>query len=107
MAELPTDRVALEKYMRVWFPGEVLEMVELRSMVMRCRTQVSDRILRRHRLINHLERTKGCGPTSGWLNQLKANKMEDLRHLGVVNAFVDKMYVVIRKREKDVADMEY
>ncbi|GJZ08304.1 hypothetical protein Tco_0542587 [Tanacetum coccineum] len=79
MAELPTDRVALEKYMCVWFPGEVPEMVELRSMVMRCR----------------------------WLNQLKANQMEDLRHLGVVNAFVDKMYVVIRKREKDVADMEY
>ncbi|GKD99585.1 hypothetical protein Tco_1387569, partial [Tanacetum coccineum] len=77
MAELPTDRVALEKYMRVWFPGEVLEMVELRSMVMRCRTQVSDRILRRRRLVDHLERTKGCGPTSGWLNQLKANQMED------------------------------
>ncbi|GJY14914.1 probable calcium-binding protein CML49 [Tanacetum coccineum] len=100
MAELPTDRVALEEYMRMWFRGEVPDMVELRSMAVRCRTQVSDRILRRRRLIDHLEHTKGCGPTSGWLNQLTANHMEDLGHLGVVNAFVDKMYVAVRKREK-------
>ncbi|GKD35760.1 hypothetical protein Tco_1251269 [Tanacetum coccineum] len=102
MAKLPTDRVALEKYMRVWFHGEVPDMVELRSMAVCCRTQVSDMILRHRRFIDHLERTKDCGPTSGWLNRLKANQMEDMRHMGVVNAFVDKMYVVVRKREKDV-----
>nr|GFC83864.1 hypothetical protein [Tanacetum cinerariifolium] len=94
---------ALEKYMRVWFP----DMVELRSLAVRCRTQVSNRILRRRHLIVHLERTKGCGPTSGWLNRLKANHREDMRYLGVVNAFVDKMYVVVHKREKDVVDIEY
>ncbi|GKE10664.1 hypothetical protein Tco_1414215 [Tanacetum coccineum] len=106
MAELPSDREALEEYMRVWFRGEVPEMVELRSMAVRCRTQVSERILRRRRLIHHLENAKGCGPTSGWLARLKANQMGYLGHLGVVIAFVDNMYVVVRKKEKDVVDMD-
>nr|GEV26094.1 polyubiquitin [Tanacetum cinerariifolium] len=54
-----------------------------------------------------LEHIVGCGPTSGWLKQLRANQMKDTGHLGIVNEFVDKMYVAVRKREKDVADMEY
>ncbi|GKB42034.1 hypothetical protein Tco_0886976, partial [Tanacetum coccineum] len=94
MAELPSDHEALEEYMRVWFRGEVPEMVELRSMAVRCRTQVSERILRRRRLIHHLENAKGCGPTLGWLARLKANQMGYLGHLGVAIAFVDNMYVV-------------
>ncbi|GKA35544.1 hypothetical protein Tco_0722035 [Tanacetum coccineum] len=106
MADLPTDCVALDEYMGVWFRGEVPNMVELRSMAVRCRTQVSDRILRRRRVIDHLEKVKGC-PTSAWLKCLRANQMEDLGYLGVLNSFVDKMYGAVRKREKDVADMDY
>ncbi|GJV95746.1 hypothetical protein Tco_1547323 [Tanacetum coccineum] len=107
MADLPTNHVALEDYMRVWFRGEVPEMVELRLMAVRCRTQVLERILRCRRVIHHLEHIVGCGPTSGWLKQLRANQMKDMGHLGVVNEFVDKMYVDVRKREKYVADMKY
>ncbi|GJR01920.1 hypothetical protein Tco_0524904 [Tanacetum coccineum] len=81
-------------------------MVELRLMAVRCRTQVSERILRRRRVIVHLENVKGCH-TYRWLRRLKANQMEDLGHLGVINAFMDKMYAAVRKREKDVADMDY
>nr|GEV73204.1 hypothetical protein [Tanacetum cinerariifolium] len=80
-------------------------MVELRSMAVRCRTHVSERILRRRRLIHHLENAKGCSLTSGWLTRLKANQMEDLGHLGVVTAFVDKMYVVVRLSMVDVNSM--
>nr|GEX07659.1 hypothetical protein [Tanacetum cinerariifolium] len=61
---LPTDRVPLGAYMGLWFRGVVPDMVELRSMAVRCRTQVSERILRRRRVIHHLENVKGC-PTSG------------------------------------------
>ncbi|GKF33789.1 hypothetical protein Tco_0106989 [Tanacetum coccineum] len=70
-------------------------------MAVRCRTQVSERILRRRRVIVHLENVKGCH-TYRWLRRLKANQMEDLGHLGVINAFMDKMYAAVRKREKDL-----
>nr|GEW42703.1 retrovirus-related Pol polyprotein from transposon TNT 1-94 [Tanacetum cinerariifolium] len=106
MAQLPTERVALDEYMGSWFRGEVPEMVELWSMAVRCRTQVSERILRRHRVIDHLENVKGC-PSCGWLKRLKDNQMEDLGHLGVINAFVDKMYAVVPKREEDVVAIDY
>nr|GEY02244.1 putative reverse transcriptase domain-containing protein [Tanacetum cinerariifolium]GEY06665.1 putative reverse transcriptase domain-containing protein [Tanacetum cinerariifolium] len=55
---LPTDRVPLGAYMGLWFRGVVPDMVELRSMAVRCRTQVSERILRRRRVIHHLENVK-------------------------------------------------
>nr|GEW94189.1 hypothetical protein [Tanacetum cinerariifolium] len=90
MAELSTDRVALDEYMGVWFRGEVSDMVELRSMVGRCRTLVQDRILRRRRVICHLENVKGC-PTYGWLERLRENQMEDLAQLGVLNPLLDRI----------------
>nr|GEW20630.1 hypothetical protein [Tanacetum cinerariifolium] len=58
-------------------------------------SEVTERILRHRLVIHHLEHTVGCDPTSGWLNRLRVNQMEDLGHLGVVNAFVDKMYVAV------------
>ncbi|GJT12340.1 hypothetical protein Tco_1265192 [Tanacetum coccineum] len=63
MAELPTERVALDEYMGFWFRGEVLDMVKFRSMIVRCRTEVQG-ILKRRRVLHHLENVKGC-PTSG------------------------------------------
>nr|GEX07487.1 hypothetical protein [Tanacetum cinerariifolium] len=81
-------------------------MVEMRSMAVRCRTNVTERIVRRRRVIDHLEKTKGC-QTVGWLSRLNANHMEDLAYLGIISGFVDKMYAAVRKKEKDVAEMEY
>ncbi|GKE21101.1 hypothetical protein Tco_1432613 [Tanacetum coccineum] len=68
MAQLPTEGVALDEYMGSWFRGEVPEMVELRSMAVRFRTQVSERILRRRHVIDHLENVKSC-PTCGCRSQ--------------------------------------
>ncbi|GKD65392.1 hypothetical protein Tco_1307500 [Tanacetum coccineum] len=81
-------------------------MVELHSMLVCCCTHVQDRILRRRRVICHLENVKGC-PPYGWLERLRENQMKDLAQLGVLNPFVDRMYAGVQEKENDVADMDY
>ncbi|GJR24191.1 hypothetical protein Tco_0972718 [Tanacetum coccineum] len=93
MSELPTDRAALDEYMAVWFRAEVLDTVELRSMVVRCHTQVQENV-------------KGY-LTYGWLERLRENNEEDSVYLEVLNALVDKLCVVVCKKEKDVSEMDY
>ncbi|GKF59524.1 hypothetical protein Tco_0176310, partial [Tanacetum coccineum] len=73
-------------------PEEFLDVEELRSMAVRCRTRVAERTVRRRSLINHLEHRVGNYPTSGWLRRLGANQREDLHLLGMVNAFVARLY---------------
>ncbi|GKE77214.1 hypothetical protein Tco_1543334 [Tanacetum coccineum] len=78
MSQLPTtDRAALDEYMAVCFRAEVQDTVELRSMVVRVRTQ-----------------------------QLRENHEEDSAYLEVLNALVDKLCAAVRK-EKDVSEIDY
>ncbi|GJX26468.1 hypothetical protein Tco_0232764 [Tanacetum coccineum] len=106
MSQLPTDRAALDEYMAVWFRVEVPDTVELRSMVVRVRTQVQDSIWSCRRVIDHLENVKDC-PTYGWLKRLRGNHEEDSTYLEMLNALVDKLCAAVRKKEKDVSEMDY
>ncbi|GKC21108.1 hypothetical protein Tco_1023258 [Tanacetum coccineum] len=81
MSQLPNDRAALDEYMAVWFRFEVPDTVELRSMV-------------------------DC-PTYGWLKRLRGNHEEDSTYLEMLNALVDKLCAAVRKKEKDVSEMDY
>ncbi|GJY10493.1 hypothetical protein Tco_0378678 [Tanacetum coccineum] len=103
---LSTDRAALDEYMGVWFRGEVPNAVELRSLAVIFHKELEERIESRHLVIDHLEKVKGC-PTYGWLKRLKENHAEDLEQLDILNVFVVKMYATVRKRENDVAQMDY
>nr|GEZ07284.1 hypothetical protein [Tanacetum cinerariifolium] len=106
MSELPTDRTALDEYMAVWFHAEGHDTVDLRSVVVRCRTQVheNNQILRR--VIDHLENVKDC-LTYGWLERLKGNHEEGSSYLKVLNDLVDELCAAVRKKEKDVCEMDY
>ncbi|GJU92855.1 hypothetical protein Tco_1317611, partial [Tanacetum coccineum] len=42
-----------------WFRGEVLELQELRSKVVRCRINVAERVVRRYNVITQMERMPG------------------------------------------------
>nr|GEU51827.1 hypothetical protein [Tanacetum cinerariifolium] len=106
MSKILTDHASLDEYMAVWFCAEVLDMVELRLMVVHCHTHVQESIWNCYHVIDHLENIKDC-PTYGWLERLKENHEEDLAYLDVLNALVDKLCVVVRKKEKDVSEMDY
>ncbi|GJS26860.1 hypothetical protein Tco_0487480, partial [Tanacetum coccineum] len=105
-SQLPTDRSALDEYMAVWFRAEVPDMVELRSMIVRVHTQVQESIWIRHRVTDHLENVSDC-LTYGWLEWLRKNHEEDSAYLEVLNDLVDKLCAAVRKKDKDVSEMEY
>ncbi|GKE50330.1 hypothetical protein Tco_1481588 [Tanacetum coccineum] len=107
MKPLPTDRITLDTRMGSWFRGEVLELQELRSKVVRCRIDVAERVVRRYNVITQMERMPGHVPTSGWMRRLKANQMKDLELLDIVNMFVFRLYECVIKREEDVVVMGY
>ncbi|GJW65319.1 hypothetical protein Tco_0117203 [Tanacetum coccineum] len=106
MSQLSVDRVALDEYMAVWFRGEVPDAVDLRSTAIRFRNMVEEGIANHRIVIDHLTNGRGC-PTSGWLERLRVNQAEDLEQLGILNLFVSRLYGVIRKRDEDVAAMDY
>ncbi|GJU66274.1 hypothetical protein Tco_1252533 [Tanacetum coccineum] len=81
MSQLPTDRAALDDYMAVWFRDEISDTIELRSMVVSFRTELQERVSSRRVVIDHLENFRGC-PTY-------------------------RVYETVRKRDKDVAEMDY
>ncbi|GKF42562.1 hypothetical protein Tco_0125904, partial [Tanacetum coccineum] len=62
---LPTDRVALDEYIGVWFRSEVSEVMEVRSIE------------------------------------------DDVSLLGLLDTFVHRMCEIVRKREKDVRELDY
>ncbi|GKE15020.1 hypothetical protein Tco_1422597, partial [Tanacetum coccineum] len=74
-------------------------------MVVRCRTDVAERTVRRRNVITQMERMSGFVPTSGWMRRLRANQMKDLELLGIVNQFVARLYECVNKREEDVVDI--
>ncbi|GJY67084.1 hypothetical protein Tco_0469322 [Tanacetum coccineum] len=71
-------------------------------MVVRCRTHVAKRIVKRRNVITQLEHFSGYIPTSGWMVRLKANQRKDLELLGIVNGFVSRLYECVRRREEDL-----
>ncbi|GJY67177.1 hypothetical protein Tco_0469415 [Tanacetum coccineum] len=77
MAGLPTDRFALDEYIGVWFRFEVSEAV------------------------------KKVGATSRWLMRLNRDQEDDVSLLGLLDTFVHVMYEIVRKREKDVRELNY
>ncbi|GJR77627.1 hypothetical protein Tco_0089992 [Tanacetum coccineum] len=95
MAELLTDRGALDEYMGVWFRSEVPDTVEIRSTTVIFCKQLEERIESRRLIIDHLEKVRGC-PTYGWLKRLKENNAEDLEQLGILNVLVERMYATVR-----------
>ncbi|GJW54610.1 ALP1-like protein isoform X1 [Tanacetum coccineum] len=107
MEPLPSGRIALDTRMGSWFHGEVSELRELRSKAVCCRTDVAERVVRRRNVITQMERMPDHVPTSWWMRRLKANQMEDLELLGIVNMFVSRLYECVTKRENDVVDMGY
>ncbi|GJQ95572.1 hypothetical protein Tco_0006711 [Tanacetum coccineum] len=99
MAELPTDRVALDEYMAVWFRAEVPEAVEVRSTTVTFRTDLQERIASRRHVIQHLEKIRSC-PTSGWLERLNEDQDDDISLFGLLDTFVHRMCGIVRKRER-------
>ncbi|GJQ90939.1 hypothetical protein Tco_0002078 [Tanacetum coccineum] len=94
-----------------WFPSRLLHVqvpdtVEVHSMAVIFCKELEERIKSRRLVIDHLEKVRGC-PTYGWLKRLKENHVEDLEQLGILNVFVERMYATVRKRENDVAQMDY
>ncbi|GJY86823.1 hypothetical protein Tco_0500849 [Tanacetum coccineum] len=75
VSRLPTDRVALDEYMGVWFRSKVSEAVEVRSMGISFRTEL--------------------------------DQDDDVSLLGLLDTFVHMMYEIVRKREKDVRELDY
>nr|GEV30278.1 hypothetical protein [Tanacetum cinerariifolium] len=109
MAGLPTDRlltdrVALDKYMGVWFLSEVSEAVEVRLMGISFRTELQEKIASRRHVIQHPEKV---GATSGWLMRLNRDQEDDVSLSGLLDTFVHIMFEIVRKREKDVKELDY
>ncbi|GJR68173.1 hypothetical protein Tco_0014238 [Tanacetum coccineum] len=90
----------------VSFRAEIPDTVELCVMAVRFRNSVQEAIRSQRRVIDHLEEVKDC-PTLGWLERLEENHDEESECLKMVNALVDKLCVLVLKKEKDVSDMEY
>ncbi|GKF17551.1 hypothetical protein Tco_0062469, partial [Tanacetum coccineum] len=97
---------SLDEYMGVWFCSKVPDTVELRLIAVIFRKELEERVESRRLVINHLEKVRGY-PTYGWLKRLKKNHAKDLEQLGILIVFVARIYVAIRKRENDVAQMDY
>ncbi|GJX59715.1 hypothetical protein Tco_0291105 [Tanacetum coccineum] len=104
MARVPTDRVSLDEYMGVWFRCVVSEAVEVRSMGISFRTELQEKISSRRLVIEHLEKV---GATSGWVMRLNKDQEDDVLLLGLLDIFVHSMYEIVRKREKDVRELDY
>ncbi|GKA56497.1 hypothetical protein Tco_0755569 [Tanacetum coccineum] len=101
---LLTDRVSLDEYMGVWFRSEVSEAVEVRSMGISFRTELQEKIASRRLVIEHLEKVRA---TSGWLMRLNRDQEDDVSLLGLLDTFVHRMYEIVRKREKDIRELDY
>ncbi|GKA54784.1 hypothetical protein Tco_0753733 [Tanacetum coccineum] len=101
---LPTDRVSLDEYMWVLFRCEVSEAVEVRSIGISFHTKLQEKITSRRLMIEHLE---NMGATSGWVMRLKRDQEDDVSLLGLLDTFVHRMYEIVRKREKDVRELDY
>ncbi|GKB93638.1 hypothetical protein Tco_0979775 [Tanacetum coccineum] len=101
---LSTDRVALDEYMGVWFRSEVSEAVEVRSMGINFCTELQEKIASRRHVIQHLKKVRA---TSGWLMRLNRDQEEDVSLLRLLDNFVHMMYEIVRKREKDVRELDY
>ncbi|GJY46288.1 hypothetical protein Tco_0435351 [Tanacetum coccineum] len=104
MAGILTDRVSLDKYMGVWFRFEVSEAVEVRLMGIGFHTELQEKIASRRLVIKHLEKV---GATSGWLMRLNRDQKDNVSLLGLLDTFVHRMYEIVRKREKDVKELDY
>ncbi|GKE32247.1 hypothetical protein Tco_1451569, partial [Tanacetum coccineum] len=95
---LSTDRVSLDEYMGVWFRSKVSEAVELRSMGISFHTKLYEKSARRCLVIEQV------GATFGWLMRLNRYQEDDVSLLGLLDTFVHRMYEIVRKREKDLAN---
>nr|GEW21353.1 hypothetical protein [Tanacetum cinerariifolium] len=104
MAGLLTDRVALDEYIGVWFRSKVSEAVEVRSIGIILCTELRERIVSRRHVIGHLEKV---GATFRWLMHLNRDKDDDVLLFGLLDTFVHRMYQIVRKREKDVEELDY
>ncbi|GJX41447.1 hypothetical protein Tco_0256437 [Tanacetum coccineum] len=104
MAGLLTHRVSFDEYIGVWFRCEVSEAVEVRSMGICFRTELQEKIASHRLVIEHLEKV---GATSGWVMHLKRDQEDDVSLLGLLDTFVHRMYEIVRKREKDVRELDY
>ncbi|GJZ33580.1 hypothetical protein Tco_0579016 [Tanacetum coccineum] len=47
------------------------------------------------------------GATSGWLIRLNRDQEDDVSLLGLLDTFLHRMYEIVRKREKDVRELDY
>nr|GEU57341.1 hypothetical protein [Tanacetum cinerariifolium] len=103
-SRLPTDRFSLYVYMGVWFCSEVSEAVEVRSIGVSFRTELQEKIASRRLVIEHLEKVR---ETSGWLMRLNRDQEDDVSLLRLLDTFVHRMYEIVRKREKDVRELDY
>ncbi|GKC01805.1 hypothetical protein Tco_0987941 [Tanacetum coccineum] len=104
MAGFLTDHVSLDEYIGVWFRCEVSEAVEVRSMGISFRTELQGKIASRRLVIEHLE---NAGATSRWVMRLKRDQEDDVSLLGFLDTFVHRMHEIVRKREKDVRELDY
>ncbi|GKF15067.1 hypothetical protein Tco_0056529 [Tanacetum coccineum] len=104
MAEFPTDHGTLDEYMGVWFRSDVSEAVEVCLMGISFRIELQERIASRRHVIQHLEKV---GATSGWLMRLNKDQEDDLSLLRLLDTFVHSMYEIVRKRERDVRELDY
>ncbi|GJV09300.1 hypothetical protein Tco_1346956 [Tanacetum coccineum] len=104
MAGLMIDRVSLDVYMGVWFRCEVSEVVEVRSMGISIHTELQEKIASHRLVIEYLEKV---GATFGWVMRLKRDQEDDVLLLGLLDTFVHRMYEIVRKREKDVRELDY
>ncbi|GJY85333.1 hypothetical protein Tco_0499359 [Tanacetum coccineum] len=54
------------------------------------RKELEEKIESRRIMIDYLEKVRDC-PTYGWLKRLKENHAEDLKQLGILNVFVERI----------------
>nr|GEU31470.1 reverse transcriptase domain-containing protein [Tanacetum cinerariifolium] len=101
---LPTDRVSLDEYIGVWFRSEVSEAVEVRSMGISFCTELQEKTASHRLVIEHLEKV---GADSEWLMRLNRDQEDDVSLLRLFDTFLHMMYEIVRKREKDVRELDY
>ncbi|GKD06429.1 hypothetical protein Tco_1181403 [Tanacetum coccineum] len=63
-------------------------------------TELQEKIASRRLVIELLEKV---GATSGWLMRLNKDQEDDV----LFDTFVNMMYEIVRKREKDVRELDY
>nr|GEV22609.1 uncharacterized mitochondrial protein AtMg00810-like [Tanacetum cinerariifolium] len=66
--------------------------------------ELQEKIASRHHVINHLEKVRA---TPGWLMHLNKDKDDDVSLLGLLDTFVQRMYQIVCKKEKDVRELDY